>query len=77
MERKAALIQLSKFLPKDYYSKKAIGMDNMIAGGAYVSLGENNEVKLIEGTPVTPTRFRNIYGMFGQKPDNQEPPIME
>lgn len=30
MERKAALIQLSKFLPKDYYAKKAIGIDNVI-----------------------------------------------
>jgi recombination protein RecT len=62
MERKCVLIQLSKMLPKDYYSKKAISMDNMVEGGAYLTLDDNNQVKVVEGTPIKPTRFRNIYG---------------
>jgi recombination protein RecT len=66
MERKVVLTQLSKMLPKDYYSKKAIGMDGMIDGGAMITLDENNQIKLIEGTPVKPTRFRNIYGTLTQ-----------
>lgn len=62
MERKVVLTQLSKMLPKDYYSKKAISMDGMMEGGAMLTLDENNQVKVIEGTPIKPTRFRNIYG---------------
>lgn len=62
MEKKCALIQLSKMLPKDYYSKKAISMDNMVEGGAILTLDENNQVKIVEGTPIKPTRYRNIYG---------------
>ena len=62
MEKKAALVQLSKMLPKDYYSKKAIGMDTMMEGGSFITLDENNNVKVIEGTPIRPTRYRNIYG---------------
>jgi recombination protein RecT len=62
MERKVVLTQLSKMLPKDYYSKKAITMDGMMEGGAMLTLDENNQVKVVEGTPIKPTRYRNIYG---------------
>jgi recombination protein RecT len=65
MEKKAALIQLSKMLPKDYYSKKAINMDSMVSGGAMLTLDEDNKIKIVEGTPVKPTRYRNIYGTLG------------
>jgi recombination protein RecT len=62
MERKVVLTQLSKMLPKDYYSKKAISMDGMMESGAMLTLDENNQIKIVEGTPIKPTRFRNIYG---------------
>ena len=62
MEKKVALIQLSKMLPKDYYSKKAISIDNMVGNGAVLSLDEDNKIKIVEGTPIQPTRYRNIYG---------------
>ena len=65
MEKKAALIQLSKMLPKDYYSKKAITMDGMVSGGAMLTLDEDNKIKIVEGTPIKPTRYRNIYGTLG------------
>ena len=62
MEKKCALIQLSKMLPKDYYSKRAISLDGIMEGGGLLTLDEENKVKVIEGAPVKPTRFRNIYG---------------
>jgi recombination protein RecT len=73
MEKKAALIQLSKMLPKDYYSKKAISMDSMMEGGSFITLDENNNVKVIEGTPIRPTRYRNIYGTLNSAPQPQLP----
>jgi recombination protein RecT len=72
MEKKAALIQLSKMLPKDYYSKKAITMDGMVSGGAMLTLDENNQIKIVEGTPIKPTRYRNIYGTLGNIENEEE-----
>ncbi len=62
MERKCALIQLSKMLPKDYYSKKTIGMDSLIESGSLITLDENNGVKIIENGHPKQSRYRNIYG---------------
>jgi recombination protein RecT len=60
MERKAALIQLSKMLPKDYYAKKAISMDSQLEGGALLTMDEDNKVKIISPNPV---RQKNkVYG---------------
>jgi len=77
MERKCVLIQLAKMLPKDYYSKKAISMDNMVDGGAVLTLDENNQVKIVEGAPVKPTRFRNIYGTLLADQKTEEEPLPE
>jgi recombination protein RecT len=76
MERKVVLTQLSKMLPKDYYSKKAITMDGMMEGGAMLTLDENNQIKVVEGTPIKPTRFRNIYGTLNA-PEVEELPSSE
>lgn len=73
MEKKAALIQLSKMLPKDYYSKKAISIDQSVEGGSVLTLDENNQIKIVEGTPVKPTRFRNIYGTLNAPPAPEIP----
>jgi recombination protein RecT len=62
MEKKSVLMQLSKLLDKDFYGSKAIELDSRIEGGAVLTLDANDQVKLIEGTAVKPTRFRNIYG---------------
>jgi recombination protein RecT len=72
MERKCVLIQLSKMLPKDYYSKKAISMDNILEGGGILTLDENNQVKVIEGAPIKPTRYRNIYGTLNSSTQDIE-----
>lgn len=62
MEKKSCLIQLGKLLDKDYYGTKAIELDNRLEGGALLTLDDRDQIKLIEGTPVKPTRYRNIYG---------------
>lgn len=72
MEKKTALIQLSKMLHKDYYSKNAIGVDNMIQGGSLLTLDENNQVKVIEGTPIKPPRYRNLYGSLTAPPPDTD-----
>lgn len=66
MEKKTALVQLSKMLPKDYYSKKGIGIDGMVDGGGTLTLNDRNEIVLIENSPAAKirkpsSRFRNIY----------------
>ena len=78
MERKCVLIQLSKMLPKDYYSKKAISMDGMMDGGAMLTLDDNNQIKVVEGTPIKPARFRNIYGTLNApNPEKKEDDFYE
>ena len=76
MEKKCALIQLSKTLDKDFYGSKAIEMDATISGGAMLTLDQNNQIKLIEGAAVRPARFRDIYGTLNdlpKVPDNGKP----
>lgn len=71
MERKVALIQLSKMLPKDYYSKKAIGMDSLLESGSFLTLDENNQVNMVDVTSKKPTRYRNIYGTLNSEPTSE------
>jgi recombination protein RecT len=59
MERKCALIQLAKLLDKDFYGNKAIELDNKLEVGSYLTLDENDKVKVVESKP---SRFRDIYG---------------
>ena len=70
MEKKCALIQLSKLIDKDYYGSKAIEYDGIIEGGAMLTLDQNDQIKLIDGAPVKPARFRNIYGTLNQLPNS-------
>jgi recombination protein RecT len=75
MEKKCVLIQLSKMLPKDYYSKKAISLDQSVEGGSVLTLDENNQIKIVEGTPIKPMRFRQIYSTLNApKPEIPESP---
>ncbi len=49
-------------------------MDTMMEGGSFITLDENNQVKIVEGTPIRPTRYRNIYGTLNtpSKPELPE-----
>lgn len=75
MEKKCALFQLAKMIPKDYYSKKAIAIDGAVMAGAAIisepGAKSIDDVKLVEDTTsVKPQKFRDIYGnLNGLKED--------
>ncbi len=73
MPQKTILKQLSKLLDKDYYGSKAIQYDSVIEGGGTLTLDADNRggIKLIEGAPVHPKRFRTIYDTLGND-ENQK-----
>lgn len=68
MEKKAALIQLSKLIDKDYYAQKAISLSGSIEGGAYLTSDDGKEYRLVEGSVVRPSRMRKIYDEFAKEP---------
>ena len=72
MVRKTTLIQLSKMLPKDYYGKKAVEMDNQLEGGAFLSLDENNEVKIINNKKQSSGKQGNSISTLTSLPDIPE-----
>lgn len=72
MVRKTALIQLSKMLPKDFYGKKAVEMDNQLEGGAYLSLDEDNNIKIIDGKRVATVKQASAINTFNSLPDLPE-----
>lgn len=72
MVRKTALIQLSKMLPKDFYGKKAVEMDNQLEGGAYLSLDEDNNIKIIDGKKIASTKQASAINTFNSLPEIPE-----
>jgi recombination protein RecT len=72
MVKKTALIQLSKMLPKDYYGKKAVEMENQLEGGAMLVLDENNEVKIVDGKKIVTTKYSSVKNTLNQLPDIPE-----
>lgn len=72
MVRKTALIQLSKMLPKDFYGKKAVEMDNKLEGGAYLSLDEDNNIKIIDGKRVASAKQASAINTFNSLPEIPE-----
>jgi len=72
MARKTVLIQLAKLLPKDYYGKQAVDLEQRIEGGAYLSLDENNQVKIVEGKAISPVKQASAIKTFNSLPDLPE-----
>ena len=72
MVRKTALIQLAKLLPKDFYGKKALDLDGQLEGGAYLSLDESNNIKIIDGKKIAATRQASAITTFNSLPDLPE-----
>lgn len=72
MVRKTALIQLSKMLPKDFYGKKAVEMDNQLEGGAYLSLDEDNNIKIIDGKKIASAKQPSAINTFNSLPEIPE-----
>lgn len=72
MIRKTALIQLAKLLPKDFYGKKALDLDGQLEGGAYLSLDETNNIKIIDGKKIATSRQASAITTFNSLPDLPE-----
>jgi len=72
MVRKTALIQLAKMLPKDYYGKKAVEMENQLEGGAMLMLDENGDVKIVDGKKIVTSKFASVKNTLNQLPDIPE-----
>jgi recombination protein RecT len=72
MVRKTALVQLSKMLPKDYYSKKAVELDNNIEGGAFLSLDEDNQIRIVDGKKIAPNKQASVINTINSLPDIPE-----
>lgn len=72
MVRKVALMQLAKMLPKDYYGKKAIEMENRMEGGAMLVLDEDNEVKIVDGKKIVTTKYASVKNTLNQLPEIPE-----
>ena len=69
MARKMALVQLSKMLPKDFYSKKAIEMDGALEGGAILSLDDDNIVKIIQDKKAAPKGVASTLSSLPEIPE--------
>lgn len=72
MVRKTALNQLAKLLPKDFYAKKALEMDNRLEGGAILSLDDDNTIRIIDGKAIAPTKQASALKTFNSLPDIPE-----
>lgn len=72
MARKTVLIQLAKLLPKDYYGKQAVDLEQRIEGGAYLSLDENNQIKIVDGKTIAPVKQASAIKTFNSLPDLPE-----
>lgn len=72
MVKKVALVQLAKLLPKDYYGKKAVEMENRLEGGAMLVLDEDNNVKIVDGNKIVTTKYASVKNTISQLPDIPE-----
>jgi recombination protein RecT len=72
MARKTALIQLAKLLPKDYYGKQAVDLETRIEGGAYLSLDEDNQIKIVEAKQIASVKQPSAIKTFNSLPDIPE-----
>ena len=63
MLKKVVLKQLAKLLPKEDTIKPAISVDDNVEGGAFLTVDENNLVKVVKPTYVT--KKASIYDLVG------------
>ena len=61
MFKKAVIKQLAKTLPKDYYGKKGVSMDDKIEGGSYLQLDDEGNIMVVEGRAIKPKRSKGVY----------------
>lgn len=61
MFKKTVIKQLSKTLPKDYYGKRGISIDDKSESGAYLKLDDENNIMVVDGKKVPPKRSKSVY----------------
>jgi len=61
MFKKTVIKQLAKTLPKDYYGKKGVSMDDKIEGGSYLQLDDDGNIMVVEGRTIKPKRSKGVY----------------
>ena len=61
MYKKTVIKQLSKTLPKDYYGKRGISVDDKVEGGGYLKLDEDNNIMFVDGKKIIPKRSKSVY----------------
>lgn len=61
MYKKTVIKQLSKTLPKDYYGKRGIGIDDKSEGGAFLRLDDENNIIVVDDKKVRPKRSKSVY----------------
>jgi recombination protein RecT len=67
LEKKTAMLQLAKLLPKDFHTKYASEMDGKLNAGATLLIEDgSDELKVIDGSQNNAKRFRSIYETLGK-----------
>ena len=61
MYKKTVIKQLSKTLPKDYYGKRGISVDDKVEGGGYLKLDDDNNIMFVDGKKIIPKRSKSVY----------------
>lgn len=61
MYKKTVIKQLSKTLPKDYYGKKGLSVDDKAEGGAYLKLDDENNIVVVETKNKPLKRSKSVY----------------
>ena len=61
MYKKTVLKQLSKLLPKDYYGKRGVSVDNKAESGAYLKLDDENNIMVVEAKNKPIKRSKSVY----------------
>lgn len=61
MFKKTVIKQLSKTLPKDYYGKRGLSVDDKVEGGGYLKLDEDNNIMFVDGKKIIPKRSKSVY----------------
>jgi recombination protein RecT len=70
MARKTVVKQLSKLLPKDYYGKQGLSLDDQMEGGGYVSM-DSDEVVIKQQKNVAKGKSKGLYTSF-EELDSEE-----
>ena len=61
MYKKTVIKQLSKTLPKDYYGKRGLSVDDKVEGGGYLKLDDENNIMFVDGKKIIPKRSKSVY----------------